>query len=104
MKSAIRAIAFDKDGTLLDYHKTWLPSIRCVAANLAQNNTERFEQLMMLGGFNKATGRIDAASPFAQGTALDLARIWHSQIIDMAVTDLEDADQRGVFKGDCSSR
>lgn len=72
----IRGILFDKDGTLLDYHATWMPLNWQAARTAANGNETLAERLMILGGCNPATGRIRSGSPLAAGNNAEIAARW----------------------------
>ena len=48
--SAIRAILFDKDGTIIDYWKTWVPINREVALFAAGGDPLLADELLCAGG------------------------------------------------------
>ena len=54
----IRAILFDKDGTLLDYWKTWVPINREVTLFAARGDQALANELLRLGGQDPDTGAI----------------------------------------------
>jgi phosphoglycolate phosphatase len=104
------AILFDKDGTLIDYHKSWSGVNRAAALMAARDDPELAARLLVVGGFNPALGRTEPDTPLAAGSAADIARVWVSagspwpqreleaaldglfqDVVDMAVpvTDLE---------------
>ena len=76
MPTAIRAVLFDKDGTLFDFFATWGPAYEALARHTAGDDPATIEQLMTLGGRDPATGRFAPASVLAAGTALQLAELW----------------------------
>ena len=47
---AIQAILFDKDGTLIDYHKSWEPTNRRAAALASGGDAELALRLLERGG------------------------------------------------------
>jgi phosphoglycolate phosphatase len=71
--SHIRGVLFDKDGTLLDYAKTWAPINRRVALAAARGDVELAAELMRAGGFDPDTGAITPGSVMAAGTNDEIA-------------------------------
>jgi phosphoglycolate phosphatase len=73
-----RGVLFDKDGTLLDFHATWMPAYRAGAEILCRRagRRELLAPLLEAGGFDAGSGRCDPASPLACGTTPELIRIW----------------------------
>jgi phosphoglycolate phosphatase len=41
----IRAILFDKDGTLVDFNRTWGPAVQSVLKDLAHGSEARYRKL-----------------------------------------------------------
>jgi phosphoglycolate phosphatase len=70
---AIRGILFDKDGTIIDYWRTWVPVNRAAALYAAGGNKALADALLRLGGHDPATDCITPGSPLAAGDALDIA-------------------------------
>jgi phosphoglycolate phosphatase len=122
---AIRGILFDKDGTIIDYWRTWVPINREVALYAARGDTALAAELLQLGGHNPATDRITPGSPLAAGDFLDIAEAFaahpkvapagqlvagierifcaggaqHSQLIDGARATLVELGRRGFRLG-----
>jgi phosphoglycolate phosphatase len=69
----IRGVLFDKDGTLLDYGRTWTPINREVAFMAARGDEALAHRLMVRAGQCPLTHAVDAGSPFAAGTHHDVA-------------------------------
>jgi phosphoglycolate phosphatase len=69
----IRGLLFDKDGTLLDYHASWMPLNWAVAIFAAQGDRALAERLMVAGGYDADTRRIRANTPLAVGTPQEIA-------------------------------
>jgi phosphoglycolate phosphatase len=53
----IRAILFDKDGTLLDFQRTWGPSAQQVMRQLANGSEDAYQRLVTVTGFVDAEQR-----------------------------------------------
>jgi phosphoglycolate phosphatase len=70
---AIRGILFDKDGTVIDYWRTWVPINREAALYAAGGDKALAEELLRLGGHDPATDRVMPGSPLAAGDFFDIA-------------------------------
>lgn len=81
---APEGLLFDKDGTLLDYHETWMPANRAVADLLADGDRDLARRLLALGGVDPRTGRVASGSPLAAGDLGDIAEAWAALIPDAA--------------------
>lgn len=88
---SIRAILFDKDGTLLDYAKTWLPINRIVAATLSRGDDALAAELLRAGGHDPDTDAVTAGCALAAGSAADIAELWAPMMVEagVAVDDLQ---------------
>jgi len=71
----IQGIVFDKDGTLLDFERTWAPVHRACAAAVAAEDALR-DALMRAAGHDPSTDRFVPGSPIVAGTARDVAEAW----------------------------
>lgn len=69
----MRAILFDKDGTLIDYAKTWAPINREVALCVAGGDARLAAELLKAGGQDPETGRVRPGSALAAGGIGDIA-------------------------------
>ena len=69
----IEAILFDKDGTLLDFHATWLPVYGAVARLFAGEDPELSERLLAAAGYDPSCGVIRAGSLLAAGNSEEIA-------------------------------
>lgn len=76
MAAAIRAVLFDKDGTLIDFRATWLPVYEAIVGELFGGGTEATDRLLSAGGYDRATGRVDPRSVLAAGTNREIAALW----------------------------
>jgi phosphoglycolate phosphatase len=70
---AIRGILFDKDGTIVDYWRTWLPVNREAALYAAGGDAALARELLQLGGHDPDTDRITPGAPLAAGDFMDIA-------------------------------
>lgn len=74
----IKAILFDKDGTLVDFHRTWMPAYQSAARWVAQSAGREglAARLLALGGYEAGSGSYVPSSPLACGTTAEIARLW----------------------------
>lgn len=74
----IKGILFDKDGTLLDFHATWIPAFRCAAQAVSREagRPELADRLLTVGGYDHASERCMPGLALASGTNLDIAHLW----------------------------
>lgn len=77
----IRAILLDKDGTLFDFRKTWLPLLFTGAREIAAGDEGLTRELVRAGGYDPDTDRFSADGPIAAGNALDMAESWHALLM-----------------------
>jgi phosphoglycolate phosphatase len=68
----IRAILFDKDGTLIDVNATWIPIYREMLMDVFSTDLAGAEALMAKAGYDKATDRFRPGSILAGGTTRQL--------------------------------
>ena len=72
----IAGILFDKDGTLLDYHATWMPLNFRAAAEAAGGDAALAERLLVASGYDPASGSCLADSVIIAGSNQDLGACW----------------------------
>jgi len=72
----IRAVLFDKDGTLIDVNATWVPIYREMLMELFGTDAAGAEELMAKAGYDRATGKFRAGSVLAGGTTPQIVSIW----------------------------
>ncbi|NBN64313.1 HAD-IA family hydrolase [Microvirga tunisiensis] len=73
-QTAIKAILFDKDGTLIDFQRTWSPAFSRLIETMAAGNAQTAGELARVSGFDLGQGLFDPNSPFVAGandTVLD---------------------------------
>jgi phosphoglycolate phosphatase len=93
----IRAILFDKDGTLFDFRRTWLAAYRGAAAELAElAGLEPWfvDTLLSRHGYDPATDTFAAESPLLWATTRDQAVLWSAEPELAAVPDVEQRLER----------
>jgi len=89
---AIRGILFDKDGTLLDFFKTWIPAYRAaveVAADIV-GDPAMADRMLRATGFDPESGIFDPESLLAGGTTAQICVAW--------------ADEAGIVERDHFAR
>jgi phosphoglycolate phosphatase len=84
---SIRAVLFDKDGTLIDVNATWIPIYREVLMDLFATDLSGAEALMEKAGYDKATGRFRAGSILAGGTTRQLVETWWPGLDEKAAAE-----------------
>ncbi len=68
-----RAVLFDKDGTLLDFQRTWGPWAAQVVDQLSNGDTERGAAMAAAWGLDHASGRVLPGSIVIAGTLEQVA-------------------------------
>jgi phosphoglycolate phosphatase len=83
---AIRGLLFDKDGTIIDYWRTWMPVNREAALYAAHGDAALAAELLRLGGHEPDTDRITSGAPLAAGDFMDIARAFadHPDVVASA--------------------
>ena len=76
--SKIKGIAFDKDGTLIDFDASWAAGFRALINSIFPNNIKHQNILANAAGFNTATNKFLGGSIFVNGTTQDLLDVWLS--------------------------
>jgi phosphoglycolate phosphatase len=74
-----QGIVFDKDGTLLDFNKTWLPIYKIAALKISENDVGLADQLLQRHGFNSDLQRFTGGSLLAAGNNREIAEAWAKQ-------------------------
>ena len=85
---AIRGILLDKDGTIIDYWRTWVPVNRQAALYAAHGDAALAAELLRLGGHDPDTDRITPGAPLAAGDFMDIAEAFAAHPDVAAATEL----------------
>ena len=88
MKSDIKAILFDKDGTLLDFDATWAPAYEKGARLAADGDLALAAQFLARSGMDMETRRFEAGSLLAAGNTEEIAEAWIGDGADFELGDL----------------
>lgn len=74
----LKGVLFDKDGTLIDFHGTWMPAYRRAVAMVARTAGRPGieERLLALAGYDVESDRCLPTSILAAGTTPEIARLW----------------------------
>ena len=75
-----RGIVFDKDGTLLDFNRTWLPVYRYAAREFAEGDAVLEDLLLTQHGYQPGFNRFIGGSLLAAGNNRQIAGAWAVQI------------------------
>lgn len=75
--NSIRGILFDKDGTLIDFNRTWFGIIMTLARRAAGDDEPAARRLAEQGGYDWQQQRFVGGSVVAAGTVADLVDLWH---------------------------
>ena len=75
-RHTIRALLFDKDGTLLDFDATWGPATETVMRAFANGDAAAFARLVEVNHFDLAAGRLKPSSPMIAGSHADYGPDW----------------------------
>lgn len=86
----IKGVLFDKDGTLFDFHRTWIPIIEEGALKAALGDVRFVPQLMVACGFDVVSGRAVSGGVLAAGDTPDLARLWAGLLSGWSADALRD--------------
>ena len=74
--SKLRGVLFDKDGTLIDFQRTWGPAIHAVIHALADGDVEKIRAQAECLHFEIETRRFRATSPIIGGATSQYGSAW----------------------------
>ncbi|MFZ1772636.1 MAG: HAD family hydrolase [Rhizobiaceae bacterium] len=90
----IKAILFDKDGTLLDFNATWLSFTRELAEAATDGDTAAADALLLDGGLDPQTNTFRPNSVVAAGTNADVVRHFYKGVEGEPLRALVDSANR----------
>ncbi|TXR46420.1 HAD family hydrolase [Phyllobacterium endophyticum] len=76
----LRGILFDKDGTLVDFNRTWFGITMELAHKAADGDEERARALVEAGGYDWEMEKFRGGSIIAAGTINDIVDLWHPEL------------------------
>ncbi|MCX8278634.1 HAD family hydrolase [Phyllobacterium sp. 0TCS1.6C] len=76
----IGGILFDKDGTLVDFNRTWFGITMELAGRAAGGDDARARQLIEGGGYDWEMKKFRGGSVVAAGTINDIVDLWHPEL------------------------
>jgi len=81
----IRAILFDKDGTLVDFQRTWGPATHTVLTTLSEGNGATFDRLCAVSLYEPSERRLLPGSPVVIETTYGYGKLW-AEVLGVALT------------------
>lgn len=72
----IRAILFDKDGTLVDFQRTWGPATHVVLRDLCDGDAAAFERVAAVSLYDAAQRKLLPGSPVVIETTYGYGKLW----------------------------
>ena len=76
----MRAILFDKDGTLLDFERTWTPLMKRMVLEAARGDAGQAAEMLAAGGYDADKGKFRSGSVVAAGTSELIVRLWFPRL------------------------
>ncbi|MFT5930698.1 MAG: phosphoglycolate phosphatase [Oceanospirillaceae bacterium] len=86
--SKIKGIVFDKDGTLLDFHATWVPRARAAVLAVADGDQNLALTMLQTTGYDADENRVLGGSILAAGNNLDISLVW-AKLANKPVSQVE---------------
>eukprot|EP00959_Pyramimonas_sp_CCMP1952_P403782 8461291-Pyramimonas_sp.AAC.1 len=100
----IKGVLLDKDGTLVDYYKTWTTLNNMAAIEVAQGDEDLAQILLKAGGWCHRERKFIPGSALVAGNCNDLAKLWHpllppSMQAECTVQSIEEAVDDVFYEG-----
>jgi phosphoglycolate phosphatase len=96
----IRGILFDKDGTLVDFNRTWFGITMELAHKAADGDEARARALVEAGGYDWEMEKFRGGSVVAAGTIHDIVDLWHPELtLEEKRALIRDYDDYAVREG-----
>ncbi len=85
----LKGVLFDKDGTLIDFHASWVGPMRQLALDLTGGDAELADTMLRAIGFDHGSQLVAADSVMATGDTDDLAEAWLPYLPAESVTSVK---------------
>lgn len=72
----IKGILFDKDGTLIDFDRTWGPAAYETMRTLANGDRRKLERVMAVSLYDETTRSFSPDSPMVGGSSAEYGPLW----------------------------
>lgn len=89
----VRGLLFDKDGTILDYWRTWIPVNRAVANYAANGDPALRDRVLEAGGQDPITNHVASSSVLAAGTVDQIVAMTYEVAPDAPADLLVEAER-----------
>ena len=87
--SKIKGIAFDKDGTLIDFEPSWSKGLISLIKSIFPNRTDKQQVLAEEIGFNLVFEKFVGGSVFVNGTTDDVINVWKKHFPELITEDIK---------------
>ena len=87
--SKIKGIAFDKDGTLIDFEASWSKGLISLIESIFPNQTDKQQILAEEIGFNLILEKFVGGSVFVNGTTDDVIDVWKKHFPELITEDIK---------------
>jgi phosphoglycolate phosphatase len=94
----IRAILFDKDGTLVDFQRTWGPATHTVMTDLCNGDAAAFARLCAVSLYDAPSRQLMPGSPVVIETTYGYGKLWAQALGVPLTAELVDRIDRMYFQ------